>query len=105
MAAALLDRLLHRCHIVNIRGNSYRMRHHVELSKDLVWDRADARRITYVCGNSWEGGDSIQIWSACCGLEGEATEYERGRQGGTPCPCASGRKYKRCCFNRYLVTC
>ena len=28
MAAALLDRLLHRCHIVNIRGNSYRMRRH-----------------------------------------------------------------------------
>ena len=24
MAAALLDRILHRCHIVNIRGNSYR---------------------------------------------------------------------------------
>ncbi len=33
MAAALLDRLLHRCHIVNIRGNSYRMRRHTELSK------------------------------------------------------------------------
>ena len=26
MAAALMDRLLHDCHIVNIRGNSYRMR-------------------------------------------------------------------------------
>ena len=35
MAAALLDRLLHRCHIVNIRGNSYRMRHHAELSKAI----------------------------------------------------------------------
>ena len=35
MAAALLDRLLHRCHIVNIRGNSYRMRHHAELSKTI----------------------------------------------------------------------
>ena len=34
-AAALLDRLLHRCHIVNIRGNSYRMRHHAELSKAI----------------------------------------------------------------------
>ncbi len=31
MAAALIDRLLHHCHIVNIRGNSYRMRHHAEL--------------------------------------------------------------------------
>ena len=25
MAAALIDRLLHHCHIVNIRGNSYRV--------------------------------------------------------------------------------
>lgn len=28
MAAALIDRLLHHCHVVNIRGNSYRIRHH-----------------------------------------------------------------------------
>ena len=35
MAAALIDRLLHHCHIVNIRGNSYRMRDHTELSKIL----------------------------------------------------------------------
>ena len=28
MAAALIDRLLHHRHIVNIRGNSYRMREH-----------------------------------------------------------------------------
>ena len=28
MAAALIDRLLHHCHIVNIRGHSYRMREH-----------------------------------------------------------------------------
>jgi len=26
VAAALLDRLLHHCHIVNIKGNSYRLR-------------------------------------------------------------------------------
>ncbi|NIP77770.1 MAG: transposase, partial [Gemmatimonadetes bacterium] len=37
MAAALIDRLLHHCHIVNIRGNSYRMRHHSEL-----WNRLQA---------------------------------------------------------------
>src|SRR5919201_4020064 len=30
MAAALVDRLVHHCHIVNIRGNSYRMRQHAE---------------------------------------------------------------------------
>ena len=35
MAAALIDRLLHHCHIVNIRGNSYRMRQHTELAKTL----------------------------------------------------------------------
>jgi DNA replication protein DnaC len=35
MAAALIDRLLHHCHIVNIRGNSFRMREHTELSKVL----------------------------------------------------------------------
>ena len=35
MAAALLDRLLHHCHIVNIRGNSYRMRDRGELAQAL----------------------------------------------------------------------
>lgn len=36
MAAALIDRLLHHCHIVSIRGNSYRMRHHTELYRALT---------------------------------------------------------------------
>ena len=31
MTAALIDRLLHHCHIVNIRGNSYRMRERQDL--------------------------------------------------------------------------
>ena len=35
MAAALIDRLLHHCHIVNIRASSYRMRKHIDLSKIL----------------------------------------------------------------------
>lgn len=35
MAAALIDRLLHHCHLVNIRGNSYRMREHTALSQAL----------------------------------------------------------------------
>ena len=35
MAAALIDRILHHCHIVNIRGNSYRMRQHTELWQTL----------------------------------------------------------------------
>ena len=37
MAAALIDRLLHHCHIVNIRGNSFRMREH----QDLLHARPD----------------------------------------------------------------
>jgi DNA replication protein DnaC len=41
MAAALIDRLLHHCHIVNIRGNSYRMRTHSELWKALHPDAED----------------------------------------------------------------
>ncbi len=36
MAAALIDRLVHHCHIFNIRSNSFRMRHHTELSKALL---------------------------------------------------------------------
>ena len=54
MAAALLDRLLHRCHIVNIRGNSFRMRRHMELSKAIhptASRAADAER-------AQEGGES-----------------------------------------------
>lgn len=35
MAAALVDRLVHHCHIVNVRGNSYRMRHHEAVRRDL----------------------------------------------------------------------
>lgn len=37
MAAALIDRLLHHCHVVSIRGNSYRLRHQREL-----WRSAEA---------------------------------------------------------------
>jgi DNA replication protein DnaC len=36
MASALIDRLVHHCHIVNIRGNSYRMREHRELQRLLA---------------------------------------------------------------------
>jgi DNA replication protein DnaC len=38
MAAALIDRVLHHCHLVNIRGNSYRMREHTELYRALQSD-------------------------------------------------------------------
>ena len=36
MAAVLIDRLVHHCHIVNIRGNSYRMREHRALASPLA---------------------------------------------------------------------
>lgn len=42
MAAALIDRLLHHCHIVNIRGNSYRMRAHSELWRSLHLSDGDS---------------------------------------------------------------
>jgi DNA replication protein DnaC len=35
MAAALIERLVHDCHIVMIRGNSYRMRQHTDLWQAL----------------------------------------------------------------------
>lgn len=38
MAAALIDRVLHHCHLVNIRGNSYRIREHSELLRALQSD-------------------------------------------------------------------
>jgi DNA replication protein DnaC len=38
MAAALIDRVLHHCHLVNIRGNSYRMREHSDLYRALQSD-------------------------------------------------------------------
>jgi hypothetical protein len=42
MAAALIDRLLHHCHMVNIRGNSYRMREHRALATRLPTSPAKA---------------------------------------------------------------
>ncbi len=48
MAAALIDRLLHHCHVVSIRGNSYRMRHHTDLfpvlTPTLEGEESQARR-------------------------------------------------------------
>ncbi|WP_223851556.1 IS21-like element helper ATPase IstB [Cupriavidus pauculus] len=41
MAAALIDRVLHHCHLVNIRGNSYRMREHAEHLRALRDDLLD----------------------------------------------------------------
>jgi DNA replication protein DnaC len=44
MAAALIDRLVHHCHIVNIRGNSFRMRQHRELWQSLQHGQQETAR-------------------------------------------------------------
>jgi DNA replication protein DnaC len=46
MASALIDRLVHHCHIVNIRGNSYRMRQHRELQRLLAQSEPSTTRTT-----------------------------------------------------------
>ena len=42
MAAALIDRVLHHCHLVNISGNSFRMREHTALHRALQSDVQDS---------------------------------------------------------------
>jgi DNA replication protein DnaC len=44
MATALIDRILHHCHLVNIRGNSYRMREHMDLHRALQPESPEPRR-------------------------------------------------------------
>jgi hypothetical protein len=44
LAQGRCDRLVHHCHIVNIRGNSYRMRHHAELRQALNPEPDDETR-------------------------------------------------------------
>ncbi len=41
MATALIDRLVHHCHIVNMRGNSYRMKNHAALAAALRHEAPD----------------------------------------------------------------
>ena len=41
MAAALFDRVLHHCHIVNMRGNSYRMWAHQDPLQPTREDRSN----------------------------------------------------------------
>ena len=42
MTAAMLDRLLHHCHIVNIKGDSYRMRGHREVLEAMQKEGRDS---------------------------------------------------------------
>ena len=55
MAAALIDRLMHHCHVVNIRGNSYRMREHTDL-----WQRS-SRRLTNNLKTNQEERDQVTL--------------------------------------------
>jgi hypothetical protein len=41
IAAALIDRILHHCHLVNSCGNSYRTREHTEIYETLNATRAE----------------------------------------------------------------
>lgn len=45
MAAALIARIVHHCHIVNIRGNCYRLRQHTELARRLQSEPTPDRRV------------------------------------------------------------
>ena len=88
MAAALIDRLLHHCHIVNIRGSSYRMRKHTDLSKILHSppaesspsppeekeskskgenDELEARHLRQVCNFRWPDGVNPRGWTVGVG--------------------------------------
>jgi IstB-like ATP binding protein len=47
MAGALIDRLMHHCHVVNIRGNSYRMREHTDLWHAISSKNEDQTNTSY----------------------------------------------------------
>ena len=49
MASALIDWLVHHCHIVNIRGNSYRMRQHADGGAPRFLDSVDLRLLWSCC--------------------------------------------------------
>lgn len=51
MAAALLDRHPHRPHVVNIRGNGYRIRRHADLSKAI--NAGAARDVSPPGASAW----------------------------------------------------
>jgi IstB-like ATP binding protein len=57
MAAALIDRLMHHCHVVNIRGNSYRMREHTDLWH-AIQPKADKRAQPIITANQKKGAQN-----------------------------------------------
>jgi DNA replication protein DnaC len=55
MAAALIDRLVHHCHIVSIRGNSFRMRQQRDLWRSLNPDPSGERDSSGTTGRRRKG--------------------------------------------------
>ena len=60
MAGALIDRLVHHCHIVNLRGNSYRMKNHAELYAVLT-PRATAPPPAHPPGRVWHCQSALTV--------------------------------------------
>ena len=62
MAAALIDRLVHHCHIVNIRGNSYRMKDHQNLLQSGSGSTQEKSRRVIAGSNGDRSGDTRPLW-------------------------------------------
>ena len=62
MAAALIDRLVHHCHIVNIRGNSYRMKDHQNLLQSGLGSTQEKSRRVIAGSNGDRSGDTRPLW-------------------------------------------
>ena len=62
MAAALIDRLVHHCHIVNIRGNSCRMKDHQNLLQSGSDRRREKSRRVIADSNGDRSGDTRPLW-------------------------------------------
>src|SRR5438132_11266774 len=64
MAAALIDRLVHHCHLVTIRGNNYRMRQHRELWQTLHTAHGVGRRPPPPDSGPSAGHDDLRLVSS-----------------------------------------
>ena len=62
MAAALIDRLVHHCHIVNIRGNSYRMKDHQNHAPVRFGSTQEKSRRVIAGSNGDRSGDTRPLW-------------------------------------------
>ena len=81
MAAALIDRLVHHCHIVNIRGNSYRMRGPSEPSAGRLGSAPQEGCVVTAGQNGSSNGGARPLWVA--GLS-PPDSWRSLRQPGNP---------------------